>query len=358
MDKSASSHASATPLTLSQSGENLVLVNPKFFVHEEEFRKKIQEAAARNLLILHIPKDFPQFKKLPPELRRIIWRLAGSEPRAVEFEYYPKQRNMRSKFPSKTIVPAILHTSHEARAFGLEVYDRLNFGRTLGCTFINWEVDIVLFQDGLRDFLDHEHIIHNRHLPAYTYLRPEIGSAHSIIDQKCQRLAIHWKDFAVGTELKACHFSQLKQLVVVNHVQRIGTYKDGNTMLVPEDPKGGTISLQQEADLTSLSPQRGYGLTALEKKILDMLKKHPRITKGCVMNIHREQHRLMTPAEKKARKDVQQGRKTVQEAQALKETLYLPLDGNKWERNRKKKIQDIEEQKRRRFEDDLILAAK
>ena len=299
----------------------------------------------------------------------MIWRLAGLEPRAVEFEYYPKQGNITSKFPSKTIVPAILHTSREARSVGLELYEKLNFGGAFCRTFINWEVDIVLFQEGLRDFLYFEHLIHNKHVSDYLHWRSKIGSAHSIIDQKCQRLAIHEKDFLIiSPELKPHNFGQLKELLIVCRPKRLGSFKDGNLTLMPADQENQALSVHQNEEDESESEYQGiqYGpvhwryseIKSWEKKIRDMQTKHPRITKGCVMDMKREQHRLMTPAEKKARKDVQQGRKTIQEALALKQKLDLPLDSNKRERDRKKKMEDMEEQKRKQFEDDLIVAAK
>jgi hypothetical protein len=56
----------------------------------------------------------------------MIWKLSAKEPRLVEFTYYPKINTIASKFPSRTPVPAILHTSHEARGSGLEIHKKLD----------------------------------------------------------------------------------------------------------------------------------------------------------------------------------------------------------------------------------------
>jgi 2EXR family len=215
MEPSNNSAVVQPPKTLLQDGENLALVNPEFFLMEERLRMKIRadkEAASRIPDIIMWQPRFVCFKELPTELRRIIWNLVAREPRIVEFSYYPKQKTMESKFPSKTMVPAILHTSSEARTVGLEVYEELNFGFFFDTTYINWEVDIVTFENinALKAFLDIEDGIYaaadpRRPRSAPIAIRPAKSTqrlTHSPINLYCRRLAINsknpWVDLSVS----------------------------------------------------------------------------------------------------------------------------------------------------------------
>jgi 2EXR family len=79
---------------------------------------------------------FPQFTRLPPELRRMIWLLAAQIPRTIEvsqesvFIYKLFRMYRMSKIITKFtghITPAILSASQESRSTALEVYTKLHF---------------------------------------------------------------------------------------------------------------------------------------------------------------------------------------------------------------------------------------
>jgi hypothetical protein len=109
----------------------------------------------------------------------------------------------------------------------------------------------------------------------------------------------------------------------------------------------------------ALSPlPRGTNTTALEKEVRSLHVAHPRVPirgrgtpdeKIRILDIVREPHRLMTVAEKEARIEVEQGKKKLAEAQALKARIDA---GNKTKAQLEK-----EARKRKQFEEDLMLTA-
>lgn len=197
----------------------MALVNPEFFLEEERLRMKIKvdkEAAALRLKFWRPTRQFRRFPKLSLELRRIIWKFAAKEPRLVEFTCYPKQKSIVSRFPSRTTVPAILHTSQEARTCGLEVYEKLDFGSLFDSTFINWELDVVLFESGkaMTAFMNIESLIHEPvALGGAANSALGIESVHSTITKNCCNLAIYSKDIETfKTEFRSwAHFRSLSE---------------------------------------------------------------------------------------------------------------------------------------------------
>jgi hypothetical protein len=199
MNTNASRQALAepSPPTLSQSGENLVMINPDFFLEEEKIRTKIQSYRAATgptvptkpeIVAWKALSEFIKFLKLPVKLRLMVYKLTTRESRPVEFTYYPQQSSMESKFPSRTIVPTILHTNQEAQACGLQICEKLNFGIHFDKTYVNWEIDIIVFE---------------KHRALFPFLRMSggrtnnilnIAPVHSVINQKCRNLAIHFRD--------------------------------------------------------------------------------------------------------------------------------------------------------------------
>ncbi|EPE37064.1 hypothetical protein GLAREA_09227 [Glarea lozoyensis ATCC 20868] len=106
---------------------------------------------------------FHHFRKLPVEIRLIIWRKACGTPRVVEIIYNPNRRKW-NKFPSRTLTPALLHVCREARTEGLKCYEMLpGYGdrNQYRETYVNWEVDYIFlaeeetrWKDFLFDVLD------------------------------------------------------------------------------------------------------------------------------------------------------------------------------------------------------------
>lgn len=119
-----------------------------------------QSAAAGSAYSSH-PQDraFTVFNNLPYELQNMVWTIAASEPRVVEIHMYTKyfRQNGRQKteprFISRTLVPALLHTSSNARKTGLRLYERLCFrGQSTG-SYVNWAYDYIRFNFLFRDLL-------------------------------------------------------------------------------------------------------------------------------------------------------------------------------------------------------------
>lgn len=70
-----------------------------------------------------------------------------AEPRVIEIFYVPKGKF--NQFPSKTLVPALMHVNSESRAAGSLIYKKLpTFGdaRSFKDTFVNWEKDAFMIR--------------------------------------------------------------------------------------------------------------------------------------------------------------------------------------------------------------------
>lgn len=108
--------------------------------------------------------EFP-LGDLPQELRDMIWDFAiDNDPRVVEIMYDNRLGIGRTKFASKTLVPATMHTCHAARERALKNYVMLEpFGdrRSYKETYIRWDTDAVLFQtwQGLERFISRHEAI-------------------------------------------------------------------------------------------------------------------------------------------------------------------------------------------------------
>ena len=103
--------------------------NPKLYIQQERQKTmirtrvtKIMEAATLGRgPDFYMPK-FPQFRRLPFELRLMVWEFAARVPRVVEFNSCKK----RFKLASRTSVPAFLHVNKESRNFGQQFYERIS----------------------------------------------------------------------------------------------------------------------------------------------------------------------------------------------------------------------------------------
>lgn len=109
-------------------------------------------------------KLFFQFSLLPRELREAIWTSAcvDANPRVVEVGFYTIEeppsstivtsysyhstyrfRQVTKRYPSKTVVPALLHVSQEARNVGLKHYETFAPDGSWIGTYINWDLDYI-----------------------------------------------------------------------------------------------------------------------------------------------------------------------------------------------------------------------
>jgi 2EXR family len=73
----------------------------------------------------HESQEFPYFSKLPPELRRKIWRHALPGPRVVNFDFIYRPRQPMPHFEANYGAPTLLHVCHESREVALESYELL-----------------------------------------------------------------------------------------------------------------------------------------------------------------------------------------------------------------------------------------
>jgi hypothetical protein len=304
--------------------------------------KADREAAIHRFENSSLPVTFILFRRFAPEIRRLIWKHAANEVRLVEFTYVSKEKTIGARFPSRTLVPAILHTSKEAREVGLQIYEKLDFGSSflgINSTYINWEHDVVTFKAGraLQAFMEHQRYIQET-LENRGDVMEQLGidPIHSIITEKCCNLAVFSKDlidFKMELRPKIV-FKKLNNFIVIAPSGELGTWMDGNLALAPLAEGTATFAIDLEIQSLQLlynqKDDAGWGV--FEKKI-------------CIMDVVRERHRLMTAEEKQARHEVRQGKEKLAGARAVKgETFACP----------KTKAQLEEEAKQRQFDADLI----
>lgn len=283
----------------------------------------------------------------------MIWKLAArSECRVVEFTYYSVQKTMAAKFPSKTLVPAIMHTSSEARACGREIYEKLEFGGHFYSTYINWDLDVVAFSslEVLKTFLNMEDDLNNgvqpvaqllaTGVPSQAVVRPPL--VHSPLNLNCRKLLVGpWKSNVAFRDadidlLK--HFPQLDEVMT-------GHFNDGYFTRRNRDGQG---------NVTFSALPAKYEDTAAEYqqllKIITRAHHHIKTTSSIIMS--RDTRKIMTNAQKQERKKVEQGKMEIEEARQRQA---------KREEAQKSAAQKLREQKAREkvkmFEDDMILAA-
>ena len=320
---------------LLESGENLALANSDLFIHQENLRKVLRtrrEEAETKFSLWQPPQTFLRFKKLAPELRRMVWHYTAAQPRLFEVKFFAEHEKIESQFRSRTPVPGILHASHEARACGLEVYQKVDFGANFNNTFINWEVDFVLFelQQALKPFLMKTDSTHSL-ISAYSGLinRPQ----HSIFNTECRNLVIHDQDLETFKAGFRPHlFPKLKDLILLHTPKQMGTVKEGCLALV-QVPSG--------TDKSALSKQ------------MEVLQKHPRqLENVCIMSVVRERHRLKTVPDQGTKDEVKQVSKKVADTKVPKAKKAAG----------KKQKAEVEaqldaERKQLQYEQDMLLAA-
>ncbi|KAG0648673.1 hypothetical protein D0Z07_4629 [Hyphodiscus hymeniophilus] len=150
--------------------------------------RKAKKAKTSHNVSTHLPQQppannepqtpvFTLFRRLPVELRTLIWRLASSEPRNLvvfghlDINFHVVRQPSRDEthlfaYRSTTPPPAILHVNREARVEALQIY-KLDFGVEFNLSnknrslffcappkiYINWAADtLVLMQTIARAF--------------------------------------------------------------------------------------------------------------------------------------------------------------------------------------------------------------
>lgn len=225
---------------------------------------------------------FTLFPKLPIEIRCIIISEAAQHPRVVEIGSYDTKRQGRFevRFTSRTIVPSILHTFSESRAVGTKFYDRLIFGGRFTGTYVNWNADVITF---------------NQSCSLYTAMQYlDLDCNQSDLTEKCSSLAV--RDVYSVRDLikKGNHFRNLQRVISVQETPScpgLQSRGDGNLKLVP---------ISQE-EIATFKHWRLRNHEASLQRLEDLKKKEPRIKHLALMTATRGPQRRYSPAEKTAR---------------------------------------------------------
>lgn len=246
------------------------------------------------------PIRFTKFRDLVPELRNLVWDAAISNSgRVVEFAV-AKER-YRIRFYSTTGVPEIMMVNHEARKRALQVYGLLDFGRCSGTTYINWEVDTVLFkQDALQVLMDGmiEDYQKGRCSPILKSDSIAVTAAKSTIHQQinrnCRNLGVIHSDFyrLVDTFEHAIHFPSLKSLAYISVF-------DESVYQIGSKNKDGRVTLSELVDTEHSETE---DIDDLPVGLLPFELSHSQLYHVSVVHAFRSGERLLTGPEKQKRK--------------------------------------------------------
>lgn len=102
---------------------------------------------------------FEKFGSLAFEIREMIFAVAAAdtEARIIELQYTPDRKTCH--YPSRTLVPPLLHACSHSRAVAKKVYSQYPTTKPTAAfkaTFVNWEKDMFLlpnFQEVMRVFM-------------------------------------------------------------------------------------------------------------------------------------------------------------------------------------------------------------
>jgi len=201
-----------------------------------------REAAPPKSSISSPSKTFPQFPQLPPELRSYIWYLTSHMPRVLEVNGYETTVSFRrvARLTSKTIVPAILHTTRESRSIGLKYYEKLSPTMYFSKTYVNWGVDWI--------YLDITYEIIFR----LWYTCVVTGSPLEMM-KKCQRLILGPYQRQLTPMKLLEQFSNLKEVapIYLDDWETVGSIADSHRLRDTIDGTvGSTIEIRELDDVS------------------------------------------------------------------------------------------------------------
>lgn len=251
---------------------------------------------------------FVYFPKLPPELQAMIWKFVALHPRVVEIFHLetgdlslPISARVRNSFPSMTLVPALMHTSSEARSIGQKIYEILPSSKNIvRCrdTYINWDVDTILFKNGrnFTTFCLEKAYQDNR--VRHSLLEDDPSRLHPI-SLKCCNLAIPIGTFLRHADEIPSLFPNIEELVVVRDL--FNGMPNQTTSLAPVALQGNVklVQVKDWGKSERLNKTLGYHTKALKqtvraKEILPSFSNtHPTQPKTSIMNAVRDERRIL-----------------------------------------------------------------
>lgn len=317
-------HAKAVLL---DDGRNLEDVNPDLYWENEAIRERLELVNEEDFKIRQAfensqPRQiaaarFTMFRDLSAELRDMVWDEAvSSSGRVVEFTF--STTNRRTRFYSKTGVPAIMMVNHEARKRALTVYNLLDFGKLSGTTYINWKADTVLFKKDALEVLmteiteDHQKgrsalILESDNIAA----RAAKSTVHQQINRNCRELAVQMSDLRVlkYSFVSATHFPGLRRLAYISRFNEIYEKEEfeGESEGESEGETKGTdnrLALLLK-DTKHIETEDTSNLPAeLQDKLRFLKLNHPQLQCVSIVEAFRTEVKLLTGPEKEMRKRV------------------------------------------------------
>ncbi|PVH86853.1 hypothetical protein DL98DRAFT_567147 [Cadophora sp. DSE1049] len=150
---------------------------------------------------------FHDFRRLPLELRAMIWHLAARQVRVVEVgmvraEY--KGGGRIKRFTSKALTPSILHACGESRWMGFKRYEKVTLDGIFTGSYVNWDVDYIGFRS--THYWDTRSLLRR--------FRYRSGSESCEVIQNCRRLvAFPDRDHQYLAVHHLRYFKSLEELV-------------------------------------------------------------------------------------------------------------------------------------------------
>jgi len=142
----------------------------------------------------------------------MIFTQAAIDTKARIIEIVHNPRGRPNQFPSKSLVPALMHACSESRAASAILYKKLpTFGdaRSFKDTFVDWEKDIFLFEK-IED------------------LRALANAGNHVIKERGRNLAIMLAHLGPDTErLFWEHLPNVERIYLIRHIFAMGKDKSG-----------------------------------------------------------------------------------------------------------------------------------
>jgi hypothetical protein len=201
--------------------------NPSRIFHGPKFRipKSLQVPSKRS---------FTSFTQLPSEIREQIWvfALIMDNPRVIELGVYFREWHEHAprtaRYPSKTVVPALLHVCAEARAIALQYYEPFSVDGTWTGTYIDWSLDYVYLNWSIETWNDIN--------------RPYQGVMSSVLTNACQHLVVGRELYEAAREQIHGTFPNTSDIAVLCGL-KLQDYDTAAKKDSEDDYEGGEIRL-------------------------------------------------------------------------------------------------------------------
>jgi hypothetical protein len=209
-----------------------------------------------------VPRTFPQFRQLPPEIRRQIWQCSIQIPRVIEIRNPGPGTTKKLQDPgmmSTCRIPPVLHACQESRAEALTRY-KLSFGTELSDgtpvlpsrVYVDFSQDIIYFGSNSNFYVIQDAQVFEGRKSSFKDL------------EKIRFLALRSRGFPHVSEatFKLQLFRQLKEIVLVT---------ERRFDLGPEP----CLNIEMETNLFQVLPRLDFHMRNLQNRVQEWKGRFP-----------------------------------------------------------------------------------